>query len=348
MRILPILGILLVCAVLLIPAAGRKQYLSIRSLSRKTSDYTQTRPMSQRPVPDVLYGVTLEDVQNLNRTQQTKIIASLQHLHTRPAVRIVFDFNKHPNAENYSILASEVYSNASAVVGEILDSAQMSKCDVPCYTERTAAYLDALGDHVDIWEVGNEVNGNWLRHKEDSSDPQVIDLESKTIAEKIYAATKLVKDKGGKTALTLYYNERCWKFPQDEMFSWTEKYIIQYLEQKYPNFKLRENLDYVLISYYEDDCNDLQPDWPKVFTRLSELFIKPKIGFGECGAKKKPLKQEQYLRRYYVEHHRKLQQMFPQKYAGGYFWWWFRRDMVPFIKDGKVNPLWKTFDDITQ
>jgi len=244
------------------------------------------------------------------------------------------------------VLVIEVYPKASAVLGEILDSAEVGKCDLSCYKQRTATYLDLLGAHVDIWEVGNEVNGNWLRPHKNSGNAQVIDRESKDVAEKTHAATKLVKDKGGRTALTLYYNEECWKFPQDEMFSWTEEYILGYLEAKYPDFKLKENLDYVLISYYEDDCNGLQPNWPAVFTRLAGLFPDSKLGFGECGAKKRPLKQEQYLRRYYVEHHQRLREMLQQKYVGGYFWWFFRRDMVPRLKDGTVNPIWKTFDTI--
>lgn len=304
--------------------------------------------MAQRPVPDVLYGVTLENVEGLSQNKRAAIVDSLEHFHSRPAVRIVFDFARTPNASNYKVLASEVWPKASAVLGEILDSAGVNQCDLACYGERTTAYLDSLDDHVDIWEVGNEVNGNWLRPHKNSSNADVIDQESKDVAEKIYAATKLVKDRKGRTALTVYYNEDCWKFPQDEMFSWTEAYLLKYLEKQHPDFKLNNNLNYVLISYYEDDCNDLQPDWPKVFGRLAELFPNSKIGFGECGSKKKPLKQEQYLRRYYVEHQQTLRQIFPEKYVGGYFWWYFKRDMVPRIKNGKINPLWGSFDGVIQ
>jgi len=303
--------------------------------------------MTLRDIPDQFYGVTLENVESLGQPERTKIIDSLEHFHFKPAVRIVFDFAQPPNPSHYDTLASEVWPKSSAVLGEILDSdGGINKCDLACYKQRTTAYLDTLGSHVDIWEVGNEVNGNWLRPHKNSGDAQVIDKESKDLAEKIFAATKLVKGKGGRTALTLYYNEDCWKFPQDEMFSWAEKYLVNYLEREHPDFKLKENLNYVLISYYEDDCNDLQPDWPAVFTRLVGLFPNSKIGFGECGAKKQPLKQEEYLKRYYVEHHQKLSQMFPQKYVGGYFWWFFRRDMVPRVNNGQVNPIWKTFDGL--
>lgn len=47
----------------------------------------------------------------------------------------------------------------SYVMGEIVDSFYMKCYTVPEYLNRTKDYVDTLGGVVDIWEVGNEING---------------------------------------------------------------------------------------------------------------------------------------------------------------------------------------------
>jgi hypothetical protein len=92
----------------------------------------------------------------------------------------------------------------------------------------------------------------------------------------------------------------------------------------------------VLISYYEDDCEGLQPDWSTVFPRLAALFPNSKVGFGEAGTKQADRKAE-YMQRYYgtrVAH---------PAFIGGVFWWYFREDCVP-----ATQPLWKVLNDALQ
>ena len=174
--------------------------------------------------------------------------------------------------------------------------------------------MNTLGDNVDIWEIGNEINGEWLG-------------DTATVVAKMNSAYNLVKAKGKTTALTLYYNEGCWKNKSNEMFKWAEKNI---------SATMKEGLDYVFISYYEDDCNNLQPDWPQVFQKLGKLFPKSKIGFGEVGTKNADHKKA-FINRYYnmkIKH---------PNFVGGYFWWYFIQDMVPSTK-----PLWKTLNSTIQ
>ena len=52
------------------------------------------------------------------------------------------------------------------VLGEVLDSAYEFCFDVADHTARWNDYVSTLED-VDIWEVGNGINGNWL----DNFDP---------------------------------------------------------------------------------------------------------------------------------------------------------------------------------
>ena len=50
--------------------------------------------------------------------------------------------------------------------------------------------------------------------------------------------------------------------------------------------RMKQGVDYVLISYYEEDCNDLKPDWNAVFQKLALMFPKARLGFGKVGTSK--------------------------------------------------------------
>lgn len=244
---------------------------------------------------DFIFGVTIDSIDNL-----PEIINSLKSFKIKPTSRIVFDENQP--ASYYKNAITKI-SAVSSIMGEILDSFYVKNYSATTYSARTSEYLNLFGALIDIWEIGNEVNGEWLG-------------ETSTVVAKINKAYDLIKAKGKKTALTLYYNENCWENQSNEMFTWTQKNIS-------PDMK--QNLDYVWLSYYEDDCNNLQPDWPTVFEKLGKIFPHSKIGFGEVGTKFVNRKAS-YIKRYYnmkIDHPR---------YVGGYFWWYFNEDMVPATK----------------
>ena len=151
----------------------------------------------------------------------------------------------------------------SFIMGEILDSQYVSTYSVADYSSRTASYLNTLGSYVDVWEVGNEVNGEWL-----GSTPDGV--------AKMYDAYMQVKQRGWKTALTLYYNgpldegsASCWASADHQMFNWAQANIPS---------EMKQHLDYVLVSYYEDDCNGIQPNWTSVFQQLAQMFPYSYIG----------------------------------------------------------------------
>jgi hypothetical protein len=87
----------------------------------------------------------------------------------------------------------------------------------------------------------------------------------------------------------------------------------------------RDGLDWVLISYYEEDCGGARPDWPTIFHRLALAFPKSKVGFGEVGIKDATAKAD-YLKRYYGL------PIDEPSWIGGHFWWYFHQDMVPRTK----------------
>lgn len=261
---------------------------------------------SLRSIPEPIYGVTLDAVNSL-----ASITESVSTLSKRPTVRVVFD--EWIPATEYTKALNALYPE-SYIMGEILDSFYVKDYSEKQYAARVKEYLDAHADKVDIWEIGNEVNGEWLGNPE-------------KVALKITDAYQQVKNRGYRTALTLYYNKDCWMYPWEEMFNWTEAYLSNVM---------RTGLDYVLVSYYEQDCNNLKPDWQSVFDRLGKMFPRAKLGFGEVGTTKSGQKAD-YLRRYYnmpINHPR---------YIGGHFWWYFKQDMVPNTK-----PLWSTLDSVLQ
>lgn len=258
---------------------------------------------TNRPVPTPLHGLTLDDVGNL-----PAIVKSLSSLQKKPTARVVFDEEVDPSYYRRPMLAIH---DVSYTMGEILDSYYVKTLTPAQYIERTRNYLTALSDVVDIWEIGNEINGEWL-----GTTPEV--------TQKVVGAYDLVKSQGKTTAVTLYYNQGCWEKKENEMFAWSEANIPHYMKM---------GLDYVFISYYEDDCEGLKPDWQAVFNKLGAMFPNSKIGFGEVGTAKKSNKSD-YLTRYYT------MKINTPKYVGGHFWWYYKQDMVPNTKD-----LWKTFNN---
>jgi hypothetical protein len=251
-----------------------------------------------------MWGVTVDDVSALS-----SIVTSLEKLSRKPTVRIVFD--ELVPAKNYAE-AVRAMAGVAYVMGQILDSAHVRAYGVPAYLERTAEYLVALSGVVDIWEIGNEVNGEWL-----GPAPEV--------ASKVAGAFDLVKARGERAALTLYFNEGCWDRPENEMFTWAERHLPA---------RMKEGLDFVLVSYYEDDCHGRQPSWPAIFRRLGALFPRSLLGFGEVGTRHAARKGA-LLRRYYG------MRLEVPRFVGGYFWWYFRQDMVPHTR-----PLWKVLDGL--
>jgi hypothetical protein len=156
------------------------------------------------------------------------------------------------------------------------------------------------------------VNGEWLGSAED-------------VVAKIQGAYREVKARGKPAALTLYYNQDCWESKSTEMFTWAAANVPS---------DMKAGLDYVWISYYEDDCNGFQPDWASVFQELAAIFPNSRIGIGECGTTVESSKAEVLQRTYSME-------ISNARFVGGFFWWYFSEDMVP-----RSQPLWSTLSQL--
>ncbi|WP_407988087.1 hypothetical protein [Kitasatospora sp. CMC57] len=289
-------------------------WLLVCALAGCSSSAPQPSPPAvpaTRPLPDVLNGVTLDDVSEL-----PGLMASLRALPQRPTERIVFDADTEPS---HYTAAVDALHPISYLMGLPMDSTEVADASLTEYHDRTAALLAKFGGKIDIWEIGNEVNGGWLG-------------PAPTVTEKVADAYQQVVAAGGRTALTLYYNPNCSGDPAHQMLPWTRANVPQ---------EIRNGLDYVLVSYYEDDCNGYRPpldEWNAVFTELTALFPHARVGFGENGTDEHaPLdaKLEQ-LTHYYT-----LPVSAP-RYLGGHFWWYYAEDMLPYPP---ANALWTALSD---
>lgn len=259
----------------------------------------------QERTPGWIWGVTIDDVSALEDT-----VDSLRSLPVRATARVVFDAQEGP--AHYTSAVKAIH-RVSDVMGEILDSQAIGHIDVGAYRARARDYLEALGSDVDVWEIGNEVNGDWL-----GPTPEVV--------AKISAAYDEARARRVRTALTLHYEEGCGASIDHGMFRWADTNLPS---------AMRAGLDQVLVSYYEDDCAGRQPDWPAVFRRLAPMFPRAVLGFGECGTAHPAAKEAQLLRDYRIR-------IDEPRFVGGFFWWYFSEDMVP-----KTRPLWDVLRRVT-
>ncbi len=230
------------------------------------------------------------------------------------------------------------------IMGEILDSESLPRYRWDCdkkngctkdeneeskfhdYKTRINNYLTILNKEVDIWEIGNEVNGEWadegcVKNAEESCYSDVkeeTDENGKKVkskpkpditAKKIEYAIKEAKKRNKSIALTLIDQPQCTTWDKNTMIFWAR----EYLKPKIDKYKI----DYLLISYYEDNCENgttskvssedkdltksekeqirkLPEDkldaflrtiyWNRTFNQLSGIFKNVGyIGFGEVG-----------------------------------------------------------------
>jgi len=243
------------------------------------------------PPPTNLWGLTFDTV--TPTAGLNNVLTSMAH---RPTTRIVFDTNQSASGTYLSPLTT--FHANSDIMGELIDSSYM-----PSYTANSAAawtqqYYNTLKSVVDLWEIGNEVNGNWLSTCANCTTQAQYQAE---IMSKIEAMYDNITTCGGagcsgpipKTALTLFYEgeptdpNNCIAIDHggDDMFSWINEVFVT--NKNSETEKIRLGVTYVLVSWYPDQCpNTSTPatlDIPTVFNKLATDFPNSQLGFGEIG-----------------------------------------------------------------
>jgi hypothetical protein len=256
-------------------------------------------------LPAPLFGVTVDEIGKLQ-----SITRSLAALPRRATTRVVFDVRQ---PAQYYVQAVQAIHGVSGVMGELLDSSDEQSISSAELHSRAEAYLSALGGNVDIWEVGNEVNGNWTGNYA-------------VVAEKLTAAFDAVRAAGGRTALTLFANN----FGPENCGDGSAELTPAQFSQSYVPTRVAAGLDYVLLSYYPTQCRGREPSAAEVASCLEALhaiYPNAALGFGEVGLPRRVrrsslAKAEQIMRWAYS-----LNPGLPY-YVGGYFWWYGAEDAL--------------------
>ncbi len=273
------------------------------------------------PVPPTsglsLFAAVTTDDPNTNTADQVEALATLPK---RTMVRIVFDppANGSPTAADYVTSVKSIASVAD-VMGLPVDSSEMPNLDLPAIRARIQEYLGALGGQVGVWEIGNEVNGNWL---------------GTGVVPKIEAMYDAVKAAGKPTALTLYYENP--PVPGYDLIPWVDANIP-------PGHRMRPGLDYVLVSYYEDENQGhqlTQGELDALFSGLAARFPNAKVGFGEFGWGK-TIPSDGATRAALLQRFYGYRVPSVPSFIGGGFYWDFLQTMVP-----KTQGDWTVLRDI--
>jgi hypothetical protein len=267
-------------------------------------------PPAQRALPRVLYGVTVDDVSRLGET-----VSASRHLPAMPVTRVYFDVSQPPKSY---VAAVRALHPVSYLMGELLDSSDETRITTAAYGRRVRAYLAAFGTAIDIWEIGNEVNGDW-------TGPYPV------VAAKLEIAYRQVAARHLRSALTLYYNVGCGDGTAElSPLDFSRRYVPR---------SVRSGLSYVFLSYYEDQCGGARPSvrtWTAYFRALHALYPRARLGFGEIGLTGPVTAATMKAAASQIHYYYGLPIRLPY-YTGGYFWWYYAEDCPPYA----ARPLWR-------
>jgi hypothetical protein len=198
-------------------------------------------------------------------------------------------------------------------MGELLDSSDEKAITVTAFAGRVSSYLRVLGGRVAIWEVGNEVNGNWT-----GSYP--------VVAAKLVTAYQHVTAAGGKTALTLYANT----FGPGHCGDGAAELTPVQFTKRYVPARVAHGLSYVFLSYYPANCGGRQPSAARLARSLRRLHARypgATLGIGETGTPEPATPAALPAARRVMRWAYSLNPRLPY-YAGGYFWWYAAEDAL--------------------
>lgn len=247
-------------------------------------------------------GATTDDP-NTGTSAQVDALASLPR---RIALRVVLDQGTAPADYVDSVRRLAAVADVMALP---LDSSDMAKVNAAQAGERARRYMAALQDSARIWEVGNEVNGDWV-------GPDAVG--------KIEAMFDAALAHGKKTALTFYYENPA--TPGHDMLPWIDANIPA-------GHRLRTGLDYVMVSYYEDQNGGhrlTQSEIDAIFSGLARRFPNAKVGFGEFGWGRS-IPADDAVRAELIGRFHGYTSSEPA-FIGGGFYWHFRQTMSPKSK----------------
>jgi len=347
-----------------VPSGGTVKITAVLNGDRAVSSSAIVAVSRASTIPLPLHGVTIADYE-FGGTQTdirdpgflSEVKNSLDHFAVTPTARITFTVEsvssggvgsggvEGATAASYlpALRALKQAPRPPYLLGEVLDSSYLGCFSLADHNARWKQYVSTLGEYTDVWEVGNEINGNWM----DSADadqycnwttPTTTDA---TVVRKMIDAYRIVRAHGGLTELTLYYpgqESQCGNGSPDpfEPIAWTTANVPA---------EMLNGVDYVLISYYNTDCpwgiDPTTATWGNFYTAVQNLFPNAQIGFGEwgySGSTAPTAAAETAL----IDQGYSLEPVglpYSDKWASGVFYWEFNNDAVPM-----TAPFWSLFN----
>jgi len=250
------------------------------------------------------------------------------------------------DAVYYATFTQQAYAN-SYIMAMPFDSTAFAAETPNGAATKARAMLQASDAYIDIWEIGNELNGGWLGT--DATVPSASAL-SNTIQKclNIYDAVKAYSTRTSPRALTaicfFYEGEpasanNCIDTTNNgnSMFTWIDYQFQMGVAAGSRNAgseRIRLGVDYVLVSWYPYGCssyaNQNQADWNWIFAQLKTRFPQARVGFGELGtatvAGFTEARNEELVNKYYPLHQTVAM---PDGYCLGGYWWYAGQQIVP-------------------
>ncbi|MBV8857805.1 MAG: hypothetical protein JOZ02_12800 [Acidobacteria bacterium] len=289
-------------------------------------------------------------------------------------VRLVFDRNKSP--DYYKPAIKWAHDNGLKVLGELLDSYSMCCTSKEQWEAHVRTYVCAFShggkkpdEEVDEWEVGNEVNGEWLVVKQEKVKKSGESCDRCTgyagRADYIaYAADYVKKHSGKRTLLTLYWQVAEDK-PSSSMFNWVRDVLIPASTGE--GTSVKDLIDDVGISLYPDKT-PMGLAFDRVFTTLREKYFSrdgqrvmvTELGYwpadlteedyehiwrwGGADLKQKDERVRQGVRAGVAKLYQSAALGYPYS-GGGAYWWYYLQEATPDARYTD-NELWRALHSV--
>jgi hypothetical protein len=195
-------------------------------------------------------GLTIDTVEGYRAN--LGLVAGL----TRPFgwIRIVFDAGTEP--AEYRETVTYAHSLGLKILGQPVDSSYDKRFSRAEYLRRFDQLMGAFPE-IEAWEVGNEVNGDWLTPE---------------IPLKVADAAAACRAHGRLAVLTLFWQLNTGAI-RNSLFTWIDANLPA---------AVRKNLDVVLLSIYPEQA-PLGVFFDQLMTRMRAEFPSGKLGIGELG-----------------------------------------------------------------
>lgn len=275
------------------------------------------------------FGLSLDE-NLLQRLDHYKWLIGAIHRSGTNWVRLVFRSNPDDftyanlrSFNDYDEIITELRSRGLRVMGSVLDTSQWPRTLTPAaYSERAKNLVLHYKDQIRSWEVGSEINGNWLGgQKEPLSADQVFRIYT-TAAAKVKEI-----DPSLETVATLYWWDGTAPDEEHSTLGWLKRRSRE---------GFGRNLDVVGISLQPDD-NPVGMAFESIFERVHQEMPDKRLMLASLGyVEDETLRGYYWLDRTDVESARSdllillttASCAMPRSYCGG-FWWQTLEQMLP-------------------